>query len=240
MSDSEEKRSICVVEDSPEMILFVQTVLHDFNVLSYTNPRESYSALEQTDLLLLDYDLPEINGLQYLDFLKENYPDIPVIMITGHGSEEVCQKAFRAGVNDYIRKPFVAAELREIVLSVLSRQAGDRDRTETAEDPDLVNKMYMAKHYIDQHIDRNIKLDEVLKCVGMSKTPFEKHFKARFNTTFSNYVLDKRIRKAKEMLEKGSSVSAVADHCGFRDISHFSKTFKKYTGILPSKFKPDN
>lgn len=240
MSKDRESVIVGVIEDSPEMVLLLKSILHDFKVLAFTDPRSSYSSLQKIDLLLLDYDLPEVNGLEYIHFLNEHYPDIPVIMVTGHGSETVCQSAFRLGVKDYIKKPFVASELREIVSSVLTERRGGaamKKGVEDIKDPAILNKMYTAKHYIDQNIEEILRLDDILKYVGMSKTPFEKHFKAFFGTTFSAYVLGRRIEKAKEMLTKGYSVSQVADECGFQDISHFSKTFKKHTGKLPSKYE---
>jgi len=240
MSNESVSIVVGVIDDTPEMVLLIKSILHDYEILSFTNPRDSYSSLQRIDLLLLDYDLPEVNGLEYLHFLNEHYPHIPVIMITGHGSETVCQSAFRLGVKDYIKKPFVASELRETISGVLGEQQGEAGFGKgeaSIQDPAILNKMYTAKHYIDQNISEIVRLDDVLKYVGMSKTPFEKHFKAFFGMTFSGYMLSRRIEKAKTMLAKGYSVSQVAEECGFQDISHFSKTFKKHTGELPSKYE---
>ena len=76
------------------------------------------------DLILLDHDMPDINGLQVLAEIKADpaLANVPVIMQTGSDSRQTLAECFAAGVVDYIRKPFTAAELRARVNSILDRQ----------------------------------------------------------------------------------------------------------------------
>lgn len=76
------------------------------------------------DLILLDHDMPDTNGLQVLAAIKADpaLADVPVIMQTGSDNKQTLSDCFAAGVVDYIRKPFTAAELRARVNSVLDRQ----------------------------------------------------------------------------------------------------------------------
>lgn len=71
------------------------------------------------DLVLLDYMMPGMNGLDVLHLIKEKYPDIAVILFTGMGSEEIAVRAMKAGAADYIMKPFRNHDLLERTASVL-------------------------------------------------------------------------------------------------------------------------
>lgn len=59
---------------------------------------------ERFDCIISDYDMPEMNGLEFLDVARERFADIPFILFTGKGSEEVASEAIAAGVTDYLQK----------------------------------------------------------------------------------------------------------------------------------------
>jgi YesN/AraC family two-component response regulator len=60
---------------------------------------------EQPDVLILDLKMPDLDGLEVLASLKENYPDLAVIILTGHGSFEAGRQGMELGAYDYIMKP---------------------------------------------------------------------------------------------------------------------------------------
>ena len=230
---------IILIEDSPETAVLVKEILRGYDVRHFASPVQSYSSLEGADLLILDYHLPDVDGIDFLKYLRENHPEIPVIMITGRGSEDICQSAFRLGVKDYIKKPFPPRELREVVLRNLpAREARAAGGTVHDKDvpPGMYNKICAAKHYIDINIEKRLELEEVLKFSGLSKTVFNRYFKSQFGTTFKDYVLQRKMEKAKDLLKDGFTVSETAHHLGFADVSYFTRIFKKLVGIMPSKY----
>ncbi len=79
---------------------------------------------ELPNLILLDYEMPDANGLEVLSRLRSGgVPEaIPVVFITGNDSHKILTACFQAGAADYIRKPFCASELRARVNSVLDRK----------------------------------------------------------------------------------------------------------------------
>src|SRR5208337_4465091 len=72
-------------------------------------------AAENPDLLLLDIEMPEENGLDFLRALKESGDARPVVMITAYGSEKIAVEAMKSGAYDYLPKPFEVDELRLVV-----------------------------------------------------------------------------------------------------------------------------
>ncbi len=85
------------------------------------NAADSYKLIEreQPALVLLDYMMPKVNGLDALKEIRNRFPETYVIMFTGKGSEEVAVELMKAGASDYILKPFSNAKLVERIENVL-------------------------------------------------------------------------------------------------------------------------
>ena len=96
-----------------------------FEVLLADNARQGYALIERESpaLALLDYMMPEINGLTALREIRQRYPETYVIMFTGKGSEEVAVELMKAGAADYILKPFSNANLVDRIEAVLRLRA---------------------------------------------------------------------------------------------------------------------
>ena len=74
---------------------------------------ELYNSSDPVDVIILDWIMPEMNGLEFLKAVKaeEKYKDIPVIMLTGVSDKDKMIEAIRAGAKQYITKPFNSEEL---------------------------------------------------------------------------------------------------------------------------------
>jgi two-component system chemotaxis response regulator CheY len=83
-------------------------------------PRESY------DLILTDINMPDINGLELVSFVKTNaaYRSIPLVIVSTEGSGRDRDKGMSLGADAYLVKPFDAEDLRQIALALLSRSSG--------------------------------------------------------------------------------------------------------------------
>jgi len=98
------------VDDDSAFVDMAATFLereHDeVTVRTATTPTEALSTLEQADIdcIVSDYDMPRTNGIEFLETVRETYPDLPFILFTGKGSEEVASEAISAGVTDYLQK----------------------------------------------------------------------------------------------------------------------------------------
>lgn len=101
-----------------------------------------------------------------------------------------------------------------------------------------IQKLKDVLSYIRKNIDKNVSLEELSEVSGMSPRYFCRVFRNMTGRTPIEYVNYYRVETASQMLiTTGESITEIALNCGFNDMSYFSKTFKKFKGISPSKFR---
>jgi len=128
------KKNILVIDDEPIVLDSCRRILSQegFEVKGAMNGREGLKKIEEDkyDAVLVDWKLPEIDGMEVLRIIKKNHPDIIVVMITGYPSVESAVKAMKLGVSDYVSKPFTPEELKEVLIKAL-----EHSRTLKKEEP---------------------------------------------------------------------------------------------------------
>ena len=113
---------ILVVDDSGFNLKLVMNILKPhFDVVCANSGFVALDILEKKipDLIILDYHMPEMDGFEFIDKIKERekYKDIPIIMLTADDNKEIELRGFQAGVMDFVTKPFVP----EIILQRVGR-----------------------------------------------------------------------------------------------------------------------
>jgi DNA-binding response OmpR family regulator len=124
------RHAVLVVEDEPDTVFLLKQILRmaGYNVLSAANGFEAIQKCQETrpDLVLLDLMMPQMDGWETYSHLRE-ISDMPVIIISAiHNKDEVV-RALRLGMDDYITKPFVNAEVVARVQAVLRRAKPTRE-----------------------------------------------------------------------------------------------------------------
>jgi len=239
-------RRILVVDDD----VTVQEVLTFFLGAAYevtpaTSGADALSKLsrERVDLVMLDHRLPDCTGLEILSKLRSIHPNLPVVMLTGYGSEWICAAAFKRGVSDYLQKPVNAVDLVGTVVRILSSGLDGNEpsrESQTLRDwpAPLCIPVKRAMELIQQRYWDQFSLSSLALQVGMSKYHLSRRFREVLGVTFRDYLLRVRLERAKALLTTGRvSITEVAQNVGFGDLPRFDKVFKRYTGFTPSAYR---
>lgn len=92
--------------------------------------------------------------------------------------------------------------------------------------------------YINENIDKNIKIAELSSMTSWGKTHFSRVFKLYYNTTVYQYILEKKIELAKEKIAlSDKDISTICKTCGFDSYSNFFHAFKKFTLMTPQSYR---
>jgi DNA-binding NtrC family response regulator len=119
------KPNIVIVDDEQNILTMLERYFSreaDCSVRTFSNPVTALSNIKSdTDLVLLDIMMPQMDGLELLAKLQEKYPDIKVVMMTAYSTLDKVLKAHRHGATHYVMKPFSSLDaLKRKVDEVLA------------------------------------------------------------------------------------------------------------------------
>jgi two-component system response regulator PilR (NtrC family) len=125
--------TVLVVDDEPDILQLLEITLSrmQLSTRKASSIAEAKASLKaQTpDLCLTDMKLPDGNGLTLIEHMQNDYPDVPVAMITAHGSVESAIEALKLGAFDFVTKPLALEKLRELVAHALKTTPANTDVT---------------------------------------------------------------------------------------------------------------
>ncbi len=114
-----EKDKILIVDDEPDIALILKLQLEDagYRTVGARDGVEAIDAIARGKfaLVLLDIKMPRMDGMQVLARVQSDYPDVAVVMMTAHGSEDIAVEAMKRGAFDYISKPFSSEDVLQKV-----------------------------------------------------------------------------------------------------------------------------
>lgn len=155
----EKKGKVLIIEDDFDTIFLLKKILEGDNyAVEYV--QKGYEGLRRIeevnpDLILLDYILPDTDGMEILIRIKEKRFGIPVIIMTAYGSEDLAVEILKKGADDYLAKPFPIS--REILLKI--EENIEKARKKKKEDRLLASMMEMNEWIISKYL----KLQEIEK-----------------------------------------------------------------------------
>lgn len=227
----------------------------DWNALDCIVVAEAANGLEgllavhkyNPDLIISDIRMPKMDGLEMLRTLREEENDVSVIFLTAYGEFSYAQSALKLLASDYLLKPFGDGELEKTVKQTLEKRKRAQKRNgETEEIPNLIrqsgdkSKYVMgALAYITEHYQEpDISVGAIAGYLGISEGHLSHTFKKETDYTVASYITRIRMREAMKLLgDCRNKVYEVAEAVGYRDIAHFSATFKRIVGISPSEYQ---
>ncbi len=116
---------VLIVDDEEELTSALEDRLNlrGFKARGVTTGADALAHLEETpcDVVLLDVKMPGLGGLEVIQKIKNNYPDLEVILLTGHGSAQDAERGMELGAYDYLMKPVKIEVLAQLLVSAAAR-----------------------------------------------------------------------------------------------------------------------
>ena len=192
----------------------------------------------QPDIVLTDINMPRMNGIQLAQLIKEAYPHIHLVFLTGYDEFDYALSAVKLGADDYLLKPFSKADIEEMLAKVV-KGLRKEEKEERVQRLIETNEQSMLEQAIQERLgDVDLSLKSLGNQLGFSPNYLSVLIKKELGISFQQYLIQERIKKAKLLLlTTDLKIYEIAEQVGFEDINYFSQRFKQIEGITPRQFK---
>ncbi|HSW47395.1 MAG TPA: sigma-54 dependent transcriptional regulator [Phycisphaerae bacterium] len=141
MSQNKDRKRILIVDDDKIITESLVEFLHleEYEAMGVAGFNDAMAAVQRRrpNVILCDINMPDADGFELLRVVKQRYPDIVVIMITGYGTIESAVEAIKMGAYDYLTKPVIDEEIRLTIERALQQQSLIRENQSLREQLDL-------------------------------------------------------------------------------------------------------
>lgn len=197
------------------------------------------------DIIITDVVMRGMTGLEFIEKVREVNADIPIIILSGYSDFGYAQKAIRYNVSEYMLKPVRVKQFAEVLLRLkqqLDEARGVVEDMEELDDPVRRSlTIRRVKDYIGANLGEDLSLSTVASKVNISNNYLSYLFKSEMDQTYSAYVTQKRMEKAKYLMGNSDfKIYEIAEICGYNSVNHFIGMFKKNTGMTPAQYKKRN
>lgn len=190
------------------------------------------------EIIIMDSKMPGIDGIKASKIIKQQNTDKIVIMMV-YDDFELMHNSLILGINDYILKPIKPSDLINIIdKSIVNLKTNSKLQIEryTKDKKDL--SINASIEYINNNLGKDVSLEKVASICNLSPCYFSKVFKKEVGINFISYVNDKKINRAKEILETTDiPITNIAIDLGFEDCGYFIRVFKKLQEVTPKKYR---
>lgn len=249
------QKTVLIVEDHPEMRKYIADHLKGtFNLLEAENGEIGFAmALKhQPDLILSDLMMPVCDGLELLEQVrKEKKLAFSLfVLLTARDDEQSRMQAYKARADEYIIKPFNAAELIERLKALLEQRdllSDDMSKKildVNLDDPSLIpaDKVFLENLQaiiLAQLSNSDFGVDDLASEACLSERQLRRKISQLTGLSPATFIRQLRLLKAKTLLEKKvyNTVAEVAYSVGFTNAQYFSRVYKELFGVRPGDSK---
>lgn len=251
LQGAKERPMLMVVEDNDDVIRYLMTLFAaDYDVITAANGEEGiHKAIESVpDIIVSDIMMPVMDGIRMLGVIKNDLrtSHIPVVLLTARADIASRLEGLESGADAYIAKPFNSEELKVQVRNLVALRKKLQERYAAIDHlilPEDKNYLFEDKFMnqvreimMSNLANEALDIPHICQALSLSRTQLYRKFRSLTNLTVTQYLLMLRLHKARSILSgKKVTVAEAAYKTGFRNVSHFSRTFTKEFGINPSE-----
>ncbi len=253
---------ILIAEDEPlerqmlrDVLVWHFSYAADVRTVSNGIDAVSMASIWNADVLLMDIEMPGLNGIQAMFRILETNPRTKCIFITAYEKFEYAREAVRLHAVDYLLKPVEDSELVAVIervlaeknsekqldeqLKALQQPAGEAAPSEEtagqSQTEQLIRKM---GEFLQKNYQWDVSQETICDILNMSTGHFSKMFRQCYGVKFIDYLTNIRVEAAKALLDDPTKrTKEIGSMVGYQSSSYFSKIFKQKTGLTPSEYR---
>lgn len=243
-----QKPTILIADDEPQLVQNLALLFKkDFNLFTALNGQDAYTVFSSNpslSLILLDLDMPVMDGIEALEKIRNVSNDVKVIIMTGSSSHNYAKKCASLNVQGYLEKPFDVELLRSQIMKqlgmvdfkVLRSLWADNYENRLASISDL-NKRTL--HFLEKQYNTRLNIRELAAYLKVSPEHLSRIFRKECGIRLKEYIRKVKLEKGKEHLLKKRrlTIKEVAASIGISCDKHFCRLFKEETGLTPGEFR---
>lgn len=220
--------------------------------------KEAYEKIRQLqpDLVMTDICMQGVGGLELIQLVKREKPEIRFIILSGYAEFAYAKKALELGAAGYCLKPFDEVEIISYLKKIKSeldqdkklvRKAALEEAKEKTEQADKAKKQrasgqnptYVAlAAYVNEHYMEDISPQSLAELFHINVSYLSQLFKKESGITYTEYLTNLRIKHACRLLgTTDAKIADIAEKVGFRDYFYFTRVFKKVMDMSPSEYR---
>ncbi|WP_334057260.1 response regulator [Polaribacter sp. P097] len=229
------KTKILVVDDSIDSRIYVFSILSDYEVLEAKSGEEALDTISKVniDLLITDYNMPEMDGFELVSKIKQKKYEFPIIIITSLTSLDKKKKMLRLGIDNYVYKPFFKEELVNIISRAIvyhktvlsSKSKLDLDTNDQFED--FKTK---TERILFENVDNfNFSIESLAEEFEISTKTLTRRTKAIFGQTPNQLMIECRLNVAQEIISQNPRISLkeTAKKVGLKNTTYLKSRLKE-------------
>ena len=243
---------ILLVEDNNDFRHYLQEELRRHFVVFEASDGEEGEAValqQKPDIIITDLMMPKMDGIELCKRIKHNIDvsHIPIILLTASASVENEERGYKEGADAYMTKPFKWEILTARIHNLLAQrrqqqnefkqnaEAEAKDVTISPADEDFLNK---ALRFVEKNMDNSeYSVDELSDDMAMSRATLFRKMRSVIGMSPTDFIRNTRLKRAAQLITEGRlSVTEIASSVGYSSPGHFTKSFKKEFGVLPTQY----
>jgi signal transduction histidine kinase/ligand-binding sensor domain-containing protein/DNA-binding response OmpR family regulator len=252
LNEKPDARIMLIVEDNPDVRYFIRSHFDTiYSIYEARNGKEGWDTAIKIipDVIISDILMPDVDGYEFCKRIKkdERTSHIPVLLLTALHSKEHEKEGLSCGADDFVTKPFDISILETKIENMLSVRAALKEKytrelilrpsdvtTSSPDDRFLIKAMEVVEKNI---ANPDFDIESFANEVGVSRMQLYRKFSALTNMTVKEFVRSVRLKRATQLLvEKNMTITEIAFAIGFKDLSHFRKSFHREYGMSATEY----
>ncbi len=207
---------------------------------SCSNGQEAldYILNNDIDILITDIKMPIMTGIELLTELssRKMLPTVTLVL-SAFDEYQLIRNCFKLNIDDYLLKSnYDESSVATSILNILNDKLGEKSKANDTQTYSY--EISKVLDFLNKNYHNTITLKTLSSSVNYSEAYLSHLFSNELGVTITEYLTNLRVEKAKILLDTTSfKVYEIAIKVGFQNTEHFSRSFKKYAGISPKKYK---